>query len=184
MPMTPAPDDVLTMAPPPDFSISGISCFMHRKTPRRSMSMIRFHSSSSYSAVGAGFLGSIPALLKAASSRPKTSAVLSRAAFTSSPRPHVAPDREGAAALFLDQACRFLIALVGYVGDDDARTLPGERQRRRPTDAARTAGDECDFPFKEISIVFHLLYSLVLWAQRRFDRPALIHGASTHCHIV
>ena len=42
-----APDDVLTMAPPPDFSISGISCFMQRKTPRRSISMIRFHSSSS-----------------------------------------------------------------------------------------------------------------------------------------
>jgi hypothetical protein len=31
----------------PCLSISGISCFMHRKTPRRSMSMIRFHSSSS-----------------------------------------------------------------------------------------------------------------------------------------
>src|SRR4051795_5970243 len=98
--------------------------------------------------------------------------------------PHIAPDREGAAALLLDQACRLLIALVGYVGDDDARTLPGERQRRRPTDAARAAGDECDLTFEEISIVFHLLYSLVLWAQRRFDRPALIHGASTHCHIV
>src|SRR3954465_8020291 len=46
--------------------------------------------------------------------------------------PHVAPDRESAAAPLLDQACRLLIALVGYVGDDDARTLPGERQRRRP----------------------------------------------------
>src|SRR3954470_17971223 len=69
--------------------------------------------------------------------------------------PHIAPDREGAAALLLDQACRLLIALVGYVGDDDARTLPGERQRRRPTDAARPAGDECDFPFKQSSICFH-----------------------------
>jgi hypothetical protein len=44
---------------------------MHRNTPRRLVSMIRFHSSSSYSAVGAGFLGSMPALLKAKSSRPK-----------------------------------------------------------------------------------------------------------------
>ena len=46
--------------------------------------MIRSHSSSSYSAVGAGFLGSMPALLKAKSSRPKASTVLARAAFTSS----------------------------------------------------------------------------------------------------
>src|SRR3954469_16705778 len=73
--------------------------------------------------------------------------------------PHVAPDRESAAALLLDQACRLLIALVGYIGDDHARALPGERQRRRPTDAARPAGDECDLVRKEISIVFHLSIS-------------------------
>src|SRR4051794_12415317 len=85
MPMIPAPEDVLTIAPPPPcLRISGISCFMHRKTPRRLMSMIRFHSSSSYSAVGAGFLGSMPALLKAKSNRPNASTVLARAAFTSS----------------------------------------------------------------------------------------------------
>jgi hypothetical protein len=47
MPMIPAPDDVFTIAPPPCFRICGISYFMHRKTPRRSMSIIRFHSSSS-----------------------------------------------------------------------------------------------------------------------------------------
>ena len=47
IPMTPAPDDVFTIAPPRLFRIKGISCFMHRNTPRRSMSMIRFHSSSS-----------------------------------------------------------------------------------------------------------------------------------------
>ena len=46
------------------------------------------------------------------------------------------------ALILLDQACRLLITLVGDIGDDHARTLPGERQRRRPTDAARPAGDE------------------------------------------
>src|SRR5437016_9790787 len=47
MPMTPAPEDVLTIAPPPCLRISGISCFMHRKTLRRLVSRIRFHSTSS-----------------------------------------------------------------------------------------------------------------------------------------
>src|SRR5438034_4579268 len=64
----------------------GISYFMHRKTPRRSMLMIRSHSSSSTSAVGTIFFGSTPALLKATSSRPKASTALSRADLTSSPR--------------------------------------------------------------------------------------------------
>src|SRR5438067_12169121 len=86
MPMTPAPEEVFTIAPPPCLRISGISYFMHRKTPRRLVSRIRFHSSSSYSAVGAGFLGSMPALLKAKSSRPKASTVLARPTFTSSAR--------------------------------------------------------------------------------------------------
>src|SRR5947209_6775984 len=86
MPMIPAPEDVLTIAPPPCLRISGISCFMHRNTLRRLVSMIRSHSSSSYSAVGAAFLGSMPALLNAKSSRPKASTVLSRAAFTSAAR--------------------------------------------------------------------------------------------------
>ena len=61
MPMTPAPEEVLTIAPPPGFRINGISYFMQRNMPRRLMSKIRFHSSSSYSAVGAAFLGSTPA---------------------------------------------------------------------------------------------------------------------------
>lgn len=38
MPMIPAPEDVLTIAPPPCLRISGISCFMHTKTPRRLIS--------------------------------------------------------------------------------------------------------------------------------------------------
>ena len=37
-------EDVLMIAPRSCLSIRGISYFMHKKTPRRSMSMIRFHS--------------------------------------------------------------------------------------------------------------------------------------------
>src|SRR5204863_7262635 len=73
--------------------------------------------------------------------------------------PHIASDGDRAAALMLDQAGRLLIALVGYIGDDHARTLPGERQRRRPADAARPAGDECDLACEEIAICFHCSYS-------------------------
>src|SRR5437588_5683883 len=49
MPMTPAPEEVFTIAPPPCFRISGISCFMHKKTPRRSILWIGSHSASSRS---------------------------------------------------------------------------------------------------------------------------------------
>src|SRR2546427_816163 len=101
---------------------------MHKNTPRRLVSMIRFHSASSYSAVGAGFLGSMPALLKAKSSRPKASTVLSRAAFTSSARV-TSPDAERSAALLLDQAGRLLVALIGHVGGHHAGPLAGEGQR-------------------------------------------------------
>src|SRR5215208_5499875 len=55
----------------------------HAKTPRRSMSIIRSHSSSVTSAAGL-MMYSIPALLKAISSRPNVSIVLSKALLTSS----------------------------------------------------------------------------------------------------
>ena len=69
----------------PCLSIKGISCFMHRKTPRRSMSMIRSHSSSVTSAAGL-MVYSIPALLNAKSSRPNFSMVALRARCMSSVR--------------------------------------------------------------------------------------------------
>src|SRR5213082_1293565 len=108
MPMTPAPEEVFTIAPPPCLRISGISCFMQRNTPRRLMSMIRFHSSSSYSAVGAGFLGSIPALLKAKSSLESLNCLGHRLLYILGPR-HVTPNRHCARALFFYQAGRFLV---------------------------------------------------------------------------
>src|SRR3954447_7234269 len=64
--------------------MSGISCFMHRNTPRRLMSKIRSHSSSLTSAAGPTGC-STPALLNAMSSRPNASNVWSSAALTSWP---------------------------------------------------------------------------------------------------
>src|SRR5215207_9211194 len=84
MPITPAPEEVFTIAPP-ESCMSGISCFMHRKTPVRLMSMIRCHSSVVRSAVGVWDC-STPALLNATSSRPKASTVRASAAWTSSSR--------------------------------------------------------------------------------------------------
>ncbi len=66
---TPAIEAVFTIAPPPCFSIWRISCFMQRKTPRRSTDMISSKASSGTSASGA-VGGRMPALLKAQSSRP------------------------------------------------------------------------------------------------------------------
>src|SRR5207244_2911845 len=153
MPMIPAPEEVLTIAPPPCLSIRGISYFMHRKTPRRSMLMIRSHSSSSTSAVGTTFFGSTPALLKATSSRPKASTVLSNSGpHVLAPR-HVAPDGERPPALFLDHAGRFLVALFRHVGDHHAGTLASERQRRCTADAARGPGHERDLSCEVCSSV-------------------------------
>jgi hypothetical protein len=84
-PLTPAPDEVLTIAPPPCSTMSSSSCFMLRKAPRRLTATRRSHSSSVISA--AGLIGcSMPALLMAMSRRPNLSAPGCRAALTSSPR--------------------------------------------------------------------------------------------------
>jgi hypothetical protein len=40
-------------------------------------------------------------------------------------------------------AGRFLIALIGHIGDSHARTLACERQRRGAADAAPSTGHEC-----------------------------------------
>src|SRR4051812_38957088 len=137
------------MAPPPDFSISGISCFMHRKTPRRSDSVPLFL----VVVCGRCRLSRLnPHVVEGGIEPAEDLHGLVQGRLHLFTAPHIAPDRESAAAVFLDQACRLLIALVGYIGDDHARALPGERQRSRPTDAARPAGDECDLTFEEISI--------------------------------
>jgi hypothetical protein len=73
--------------------------------------------------------------------------------------PYIAPDGEGAPALLLDQARCFLVALVGNIGDDDVRALPRKRQRRRSTDAARPAGDECDLACETIPLGIHVFLS-------------------------
>src|SRR5437763_10559249 len=73
-PLSPAVEDMLTMAPPPLSSMAGISYFMQRKTPRRLTRTARSKSSTATSASGAGMWPS-PALLKAASRRPQASRV-------------------------------------------------------------------------------------------------------------
>src|SRR3954470_16656942 len=80
-PVTPAPEEVFTIAPPPCSSMSGISCFMQTKTPRRLVVTTRSKSASVMSAMGVG-RSSTPALLKAMSSRPKRATVLSSASPT------------------------------------------------------------------------------------------------------
>src|SRR4051812_29867750 len=82
MPITPAPDEVLTIEPPPCSSIAGISYFMHRNALRRSMSSSLDQSSSVVSTSMVGGC-SIPALLNAASSRPSSWTVRSTAVLTS-----------------------------------------------------------------------------------------------------
>src|SRR3954469_9782272 len=75
MPFTPAPEEVFTITPPPCLSSKGISCCMHRNTPRRLIPTMRSHSPPVISA--AAMIGcSTPALLKAKSRRPNASIVL------------------------------------------------------------------------------------------------------------
>src|ERR1700726_4750592 len=69
MPITPNTEAVFTMEPPPVLSMAGISYFMLSHTPFALMSTTRSKVSSSRSRNGFGTC-SIPALLKAKSSRP------------------------------------------------------------------------------------------------------------------
>src|SRR5437899_10374863 len=189
MPMTPAPEDVFTIAPPPCLRISGISCFMHRKTPRRLVSMIRFHSSSSYSAVGAGFLGSMPALLNAKSSRPK---VLSKAALTSAAR--VTSHRTASAR----PPCASIMRAVSWLPCSDtsatttlAPSWANASAAARPMPLAAPVTN-ATFPVKSalpcVSIrlllrgLFRNLWVVkwvASWTQQRLDRATLIHRAVT-----
>src|SRR2546429_504897 len=74
-PMSPATDDMLTMAPaPPCLSICGISYFMQSQVPLRLILMTESHSCSDCSVSGTQ-RPSIPALLKAMSSRSNFSTV-------------------------------------------------------------------------------------------------------------
>src|SRR5438128_3723536 len=192
MPMIPAPEEVLTIAPPPCLSIRGISYFMHRKTPRRSMLMIRSHSSSSTSAVGTNFFGSTPAFVEGDIQPPKGfDGLVQGRPHVLAPR-HVAPDGERPPALFLDHAGRFLVALFRHVGDHHAGTLASERQRRCTADAARGPGHERDLSCEVCSSVrihssapaglFRNLWVVkwvASWTQQRLDRATLIHRAVT-----
>src|SRR6266404_1352398 len=192
MPMIPAPEEVLTIAPPPCLSIRGISYLMHRKTPRRSMLMIRSHSSSSTSAVGTNFFGSTPALLKATSSRPKASTVLCRAALTSSPR--VTSHLTASAR----PPCSSIMRAVSWLPcSDTSATTTLAPSRANASAAARPMPlaapvTNATFPVKSalpcVSIrlllrgLFRNLWVVkwvASWTQQRLDRATLIHRAVT-----
>src|SRR5437773_3752867 len=191
MPMIPAPEDVLTIAPPPCLRISGISCFMHRNTLRRLVSMIRFHSSS-YSAVGAGFLGSMPALLNAKSSRPKASTVLSRAAITSAARVtshRTASARPPRASIMRavswlpcsDTSATTTLAPSWANASAAARPMPLAAPVTNATFPVKSA-----LPCVSIRLLLRGLFRnlwvvkwVASWTQQRLDRATLIHRAVT-----
>src|SRR5947208_4192312 len=197
MPMIPAPEEVLTIAPPPCLSIRVISYFMHRNTPRRSMLMIRSHATPSTSAVGTNFFGSTPALLKATSSRPKASTVLSRAALTSSPRvtSHVTASAR--------PPCSSIMRAVSWLPcSDTSATTTLAPSRANASAAARPMPlaapvTNATFPVKSalpcVSIrlllrgLFRNLWVVkwvASWTQQRLDRATLIHHAVTLRHLL
>src|SRR4051812_11102656 len=142
-PLTPAPDDVLTIAPPPRGSISSISCFMATNAPRRLTATRRSHSSSG------DLVRRLDRLLDAGvverdvqTAEPLYRRVQGRANV---PRARdVAGHGECLAARLLDEPGGFLVAVAGDVGDGDARSLASERERGGTADAGGRAGDERD----------------------------------------
>src|SRR5438067_719138 len=164
MPMTPAPEEVFTIAPPPCLRMSGISCFMHRKTPRRLMSMIRF-----------------PLFLIVVRSRSRLpwldarviegevqtaegfNGLGQRRLDVLSPR-HVAAGGDCPPTRLPDQAGRLLVVMVGHIRGHHAGSLASERQRRRASDAARAPGHERDLSGEtSISIRCHFLFLSVVF---------------------
>ena len=143
MPIMPAPEDVFTIAPPPCFSISGISYFMHRKTPRRSISMIRFPLV--FVVVRRrSWLPRLNARVVEGDIEPAESldGPVQRRLHVLNSR-HVTSDSQRAIAVLLDHARRLLVAPLRYNRDDDARSCSSEPQRRRAANPARGAGHEC-----------------------------------------
>ena len=102
MPLTPAPDDVFTMTPPPARSMSGISCFMHRNTPRRLTSTIRSHSSSVISAIGVDRLLDAGIVEREVEATERLDRSVQGGLHVLGPR-HVAGDGESAPSGLLDQ---------------------------------------------------------------------------------
>jgi hypothetical protein len=141
--MTPAPEEVFTMAPRPCWSIRGISYFMQRKTPRTLMAMIRSHSSSVMSAADLGLLFDAGVVEGDIGASERCDRLVQRGLDVRG-LGYVALDGERLAAEVLDHAGCFLVAVVGHVGDHDAGALAGERQGRSAADPAGRAGHERD----------------------------------------
>src|SRR5688572_24492869 len=107
MPLTPAPEEVFTIAPPPCLSSKGISCFMQRNTLRRFISTTvpllfeigRWRDRLFYA-------GGVEGEVEAPEGLDR---LLQRGLHIVVPR-HIAFDRERAPAGLLDHACRFLVA--------------------------------------------------------------------------
>ena len=134
----------MTIAPPPLRSMAGISCFMHRNTPRRSTATIRSNCSSAMSASGASG-SSIPALLNATSSPPSSATVRSTALgdlggirdVARRARGRVRPPASTSRAV-----SRMPAASTSTTATRGLR--PGRRQGGGAADAAGGAGDERD----------------------------------------
>jgi hypothetical protein len=75
-------------------------------------------------------------------------------------RGDVAAHGEGASAGLVDQPSRFVVVLLGHVGDDHAGALAGERECRGAADTGRGAGDEGDLAGEPAVVVGHGRLSL------------------------
>ena len=149
MPLTPAPEEVFTIAPPPCLSSKGISYFMHTNTLRRFTRTILF---------GAGVVeGEIEA-------SERFDPLVQSNLDVLGPR-HIAPDGERPPAEFLDHACRFLIAPFRNVGDHYVGAFAGERQRGSAANAVRYPGYKGDLPRKPAILAWHylLLFTSFAW---------------------
>src|SRR5439155_23617112 len=146
MPMTPAPEEVFTIAPPPCLSMRGISYFMERKTPREvdlddpvPLLQVVVRGRSRLPRLNARVIeGEIQA--------PEGFDGLVQSRLYVPGPCHVAPDGERPAALFLDHAGRSLVILFGNVGHHHARSFTSKRHRSRTTDAAASRScHKCHF---------------------------------------
>ena len=149
--MSPATDDMFTIAPPPDFSMCGISYFIDRNTPFRLTSMTSSQTCS-------GVVGSRN---KGCAADP---GVVEREIQTlpaAHGRVHQILDLIGAsdvgrhedrfAALGLNLADGFLAFGRAPRSDRHASAFRRERDGRGPADTRTAAGDDGDLTFEEFA---------------------------------
>src|SRR5438067_9525721 len=167
MPITPAPEEVFTIAPPPCLR-NKWDFVLHAEEHAAKVDVDDPVPLLVVVLRGRSWLPRLDTSVVESEVEPAESlnCLGHRLLYILGPR-HVTPNRHCARALFFYQAGRFLVVVLGHIGGHHAGALAGECQRRCTSDAAGGPGHEGDFPAEaSVSIRCHFVLLSVLASER------------------